>query len=91
MRREVGEKGQIVLPKDIREYLNIRPGTTVIFEVRGGEVVIKPEKSGREFVEYFCNTSKKLKKPLTIKELKESIEEQYEERLRKNIKKHSKK
>lgn len=79
MRREVGEKGQIVLPKDIREYLNIKPGTRVIFEVRGGEVVIKPEKSGREFVEDFCNVPK-LKKRLTVKELKKIYEEQLEER-----------
>jgi len=79
MKRAVGEKGQIVLPKDIREYLNVKPGSKVTFEVRGGEVVIKPAMSGKEFVEYFCNTSKKLRKPLSIRQIKKTIDEQYEE------------
>ncbi len=78
MKREVGEKGQIVLPKDIREYLNIKPGSKVSFEIKGGDVVIKPLKTGKEFVEYFCTTSKKLKKPLTIKEIKKTLEGQYD-------------
>ncbi len=77
MKRAVGEKGQIVLPKDIRDYLNIKPGTRVIFEVRGKEVVIKLERTGTEFVEYFCKTSSKLKKSVTAKEIKKTIEEQY--------------
>ena len=79
MKREVGEKGQIVLPKDIREYLDIKPGSKVSFEIRGQEIVIKPVRTGREFVEYFCNTSKKLRKSLTIKDIKKTLDEQYEE------------
>lgn len=79
MKREVGEKGQVVLPKDIREYLDIKPGSEVSFEIRGQEIVIKPVKTGREFVEYFCNTSKKLRKSLTIKDIKKTLDEQYEE------------
>ena len=78
IKREVGEKGQVVIPKDVREFLNIKPGSRVVFEVREGEAVIKPEKTGKEFVEYFCKTSKKLKKSPTIKELKKMIDEQYE-------------
>ncbi len=81
MRREVGEKGQVVLPKDIRDYLNIKPGTKVIFEVRGNEIVIKPEKSGKEFVDDFCNVPK-LKKRLSVKGLKRLYEEQLEGRNR---------
>lgn len=79
MKREVGEKGQIVLPKDIRDYLNIRPGSKIGFEIKGGEVIIKPVMTGKEFVEYFCSTSKKLKKPLSPKQIKKILDEQYEE------------
>lgn len=81
MKREMGEKGQIVVPKDIRENFNMRPGTTIVFEVRDGEVVIKPEKSGEEFLKDFLDVPK-LKKPLTAKEIKAGIEEQYEDRLK---------
>ena len=76
MKREVGEKGQIVLPKDIRDYVGIKPGSKVIFEVRGKEIIIKAEKTGREFVEDFCNVPKKVK--LDIKKIKKILEEQYE-------------
>ena len=40
IKREVGEKGQVVLPKDIREHLNIKPGSGIVFEVRGDEVLV---------------------------------------------------
>ena len=40
IKREVGEKGQMVLPKDIREHLNIKPGSGIVFEVRGDEVLV---------------------------------------------------
>lgn len=78
MKRAVGEKGQVVLPKDVRDYLGIKPGSTVIFEVKGKEIVIKPEKSGEEFVKDFLNVPK-LKKPLTTKQIKKILDEQYEE------------
>ncbi len=79
MKREVGEKGQIVIPKDIREYAGIKPGSSVIFEIKGKEVIIKPEKTGKEFVEDFCNVPKNLRKDLDIKKIKKILDEQHEE------------
>jgi antitoxin PrlF len=36
-------KGQIVLPKEVRDFLELRPGDRVDFVVRdNGEVVIRP-------------------------------------------------
>ncbi len=40
IRRRIGQKGQIVIPKDIREYVGIMPGDEVVMEVREKEVVI---------------------------------------------------
>lgn len=42
---KVGEKGQIVIPKDARDYLGIRPGDTllVLVDPENGLVVSKPE------------------------------------------------
>lgn len=78
MKREVGEKGQVVIPKDIREHIGIKPGTQVVFDVRDDGVVIKPAKTGKEFVDYFCKTSNKLKKPLSMRKLKKTLEEEYD-------------
>lgn len=78
IKRTLGEKGQVVVPKDIREHLGIKPGSEVIFEVRGNEAVIRPSKSPREIVEDFCSLRKKLRKRLTLKDLKRIEAESYD-------------
>jgi AbrB family looped-hinge helix DNA binding protein len=78
IRRIVGPKGQIVIPKDVREYIGLKPGTRVIFEVREGELVIRPETNPEKIVEEFCSiVSKKLEKTIDVKKI---IQEEYEER-----------
>ena len=37
---KVGEKGQVVIPKAIRDQVGISPGDQVDFELRDGEVVL---------------------------------------------------
>jgi antitoxin PrlF len=37
-------KGQVTIPKEVREALTIQEGDTVIFEVEGDHVVLKPLK-----------------------------------------------
>lgn len=39
-------KGQIVIPKRIREALGLRPGTKIIVELEDGKVVLRPVKEG---------------------------------------------
>jgi len=79
VKRTLSEKGQIVVPKDIREYLGLKPGSEIVFEIRDKEIVIKPRKDPKKFVEEFCNTPKKLKKPIDVKKLLEKqIEEEYD-------------
>ena len=49
---KVGEKGQIVIPKEMREMFGIRPGDTVILladEKRG--IAIPPKKMLNAFIE----------------------------------------
>ena len=38
-------KGQVTIPKKIREKLNIRPSDFVLFGRKGNEVVIKPART----------------------------------------------
>jgi AbrB family looped-hinge helix DNA binding protein len=54
-KRRLGRKGQIVIPKAIREILGIGPGDEVVMEIREKEVVIKPEADPVRFVEDFCS------------------------------------
>ena len=42
LKSKLGPKGQAVIPKEIREMMGIKPGSEVVFEVRGDEVVVKP-------------------------------------------------
>jgi AbrB family looped-hinge helix DNA binding protein len=36
----VGEKGQVVIPKAIRDIVGLQPGDEIDFELRDGEVVL---------------------------------------------------
>lgn len=76
-RRTIGERGQIVLPKKLREHLGLKPGKRVIFEVKQDTIILKPEKNSRQLVEEFVSVPKKLKK-INIKNVKRVLEEEYE-------------
>lgn len=79
IKRSVGEKGQVVLPKDIRDYVGIKPGSEVFFEVRGKEIIIKPSADPKQFVEDFCSiVPKNKRKSIDIKKIKRIRDEQYE-------------
>ena len=42
----VSPKGQVTIPAEIRAILGVRPRDRVAFEVRAGEVVIRPARGG---------------------------------------------
>ena len=80
IKREIGERGQVVIPQEMRKTLGLKKGNSVLIELRDKEVVIKPEQDPEEFLKDFLNIPEKLrsKKPLRIKDIKDMIEEQYE-------------
>jgi len=80
IKREIGEKGQVVIPKDIRNHLGLHVGTSVTFEVRDDEVVLKGERDAVKIVEDFFDTPK-IDKKISVEELKRIYEGQYEEDL----------
>jgi antitoxin PrlF len=41
MTRKVGAKGQVVIPKEIRDRIGIRPGDEVSFDADDGEVRVR--------------------------------------------------
>lgn len=40
MTQKVGAKGQVVIPKELREQVGLHPGTEVSFALDGGRVVV---------------------------------------------------
>ncbi|MHA1261419.1 MAG: AbrB/MazE/SpoVT family DNA-binding domain-containing protein [Candidatus Freyarchaeota archaeon] len=83
VKRIVGPKGQVVIPKDVRDALGLREGSEVVVELRGDEVVIKrakPEYEEESFTDYFTRThARKLDKPVDVEKM---LEEEIEERWR---------
>lgn len=47
---KVDSKGRVVLPQEVRERLDITPGTEVDIREEDGEVVIEPEKEPEEII-----------------------------------------
>jgi len=58
---KMSKKGQIVIPKEIREKFGIKPGDAVIFRIQGNKVII--EKIQEKMSEILIN-SKPIEKSL---------------------------
>jgi len=44
----VGERGQITIPKNIRDYTGIKPKDSILVKVEGGKVVIEKLETQKE-------------------------------------------
>ena len=73
----VGPKGQVVIPKGIRDKIGIKEYSEVIVDIMDDSVVIKKLKpESVSYVDYYCTTySKKLTKKIDFKKM---TEEQFE-------------
>ena len=73
----VGPKGQVVIPKEIRDKIGIKEYSEVIVNIIDDSVIIKKLKpESVTYVDYYCTTySKKLTKKIDVKKI---AEEQYE-------------
>ncbi len=75
--RTIGQKGQVVIPKRIRDRLGLKPGRKVTVELQADAVILKPEKDPARFVEDFVSAQKKLSR-ISLKQIKGILEEEYE-------------
>ena len=72
VKRHVGPKGQVVIPKDIRQALGVIPGSVVELELRNGTVVITPAVAPEETVRQFLSVvRKKIRRRIDIDSLLE--------------------
>lgn len=78
-KRAIGERGQFVVPKDIREQLGLHAGTEVTVEVKGDEMVVKPAKTAEQILDEFFTSSHRIKMKGGTKWIKKVIDKQYEE------------
>jgi AbrB family looped-hinge helix DNA binding protein len=51
MTHRVGAKGQVVIPKDLRERTGLRPGADVEFELDGQRLSIKAARMAQRLLE----------------------------------------
>ena len=51
----VGTKGQVVIPKPVRELLELKPRSKIFFTIKHGLVVIE-KKSGEDVLNEFLDT-----------------------------------
>ena len=47
MTHRVGSKGQVVIPKELRERVGLYPGTEVEFALEDGRVILAPRRPER--------------------------------------------
>lgn len=73
MKRTIGPKGQVVIPKEFRDKLGLKEGSEVIVELRGDEVVIRPARPPvKSYADYYCATySRKLREEVDLKRILE--------------------
>ena len=71
---KVTRKGQVTIPRKIRELLDIRPGTSVKFKVVEGKCVIEKEISLNNINKWISYLGTKRKTDNLIKEIREEID-----------------
>ena len=69
IKRKLGPKGQLLLPKDVREFLGVKPGEEIFIEIEKDEVKIRPVMKPEQFLAKFYDVPKKLKEKINIEKI----------------------
>lgn len=77
----VTQKGQVTIPKKIREYLGIKRKDQIEFEIEKGKVVIKPTPS----LELNFGKVAPRRKPENFKRIRESFEKKVGEQASREV------
>ena len=71
----VTQKGQVTIPKDIREKLGVRPGSSVRFRVVEGKCVVEKEVKENKLEKWVGYLKSKKRTDELMKELRGEVEE----------------
>ena len=71
----VTQKGQVTLPKEFRDKLNIKANNKVLFKLENNSITITPAPDIFEVAEQI---SKKVKVKIPVEEARDLFEKQYE-------------
>jgi len=74
--KSVLAKGQIVIPKTIRELLGIHVGDEIVIEVEKEKMILSKKKDQRDIFSEVCE---KHKKKISMKDIKKELSRRYEE------------
>jgi AbrB family looped-hinge helix DNA binding protein len=75
----ITSKGQMTLPKEIRDELKLKAGDKLLIEKQGDGYVLRPRRSA---LELFTKFRRPDRKPVTIEEMDQAIEDEVWERNR---------
>jgi AbrB family looped-hinge helix DNA binding protein len=79
--RKVGPKGQVVIPKEIRRIVGIRPDSKVFVTLEDEKIIITPKRVSLK--EFLSILPLEKRKKIKTKDFDEWYEEELEERWRK--------
>lgn len=77
IKQKIGPKGQLLIPKLIRDFLGVKPGEEIFIEIVNDEVKIRPAVKGDQYLSKLYDVPKKLKKKINIEAI---IEDEYQPR-----------
>jgi len=79
IKRIMGEKGQVVIPRDLREMIGIKGGEKIVFEVVNNKITLEKEEDSKEFLKKFFSVSRTKEKDLTLEDMRRIEEESYDD------------
>lgn len=62
LRATIGEKGQIVIPKPLRDMFHLRPFTELVFDIEQEKIILKKREKGLAVLEEYISAFKGKKK-----------------------------
>ena len=74
--KNVLAKGQIVIPKTIRDLLGINVGDRMIVDVENGKIILSKKQN---ILDVFLEVCKKSPGKISMKEIKKELDSRYEE------------
>jgi len=78
---KISSKGQITIPKEVRDKLNLKPGDRIIVEAREHAAIVRPLKKPSESMRGIGKRTKQKLGNITAVELTRKMREEDEEEL----------